>query len=216
MGQAPRRTSQAHTVMTSQSIRVRCPDSCVCWPDGDFNDIEQGILEAFTRMIHRQTWDTADLAYALRQVTPRRLAHLMAVPVLVDNFQGAASFMYAAVNCPDEALQWLQAQNLPLCPQVGTASSGWSRHDARAKPWQHPGRAPSQQTMSLVHDLTFGSALYSHIVLSAGAYPQCGCFETTSCRVVDRAAVASKAVAQWHRWQARRARRMCVCFIRVV
>jgi hypothetical protein len=201
----------------------------VCWPDGEFTSSEQATLECLASLLNttpedlgRGAW-VGCVVYFLRKfakaMTPRRLAHLLAVPLLsvgtALTFTGGVAALMAEFGISGDTVVAI-LQTLPLCPQVGKASSGWSRHGARAKPWQHPGRAPSQQTMSLVHDLTFGSALYSHIVLSAGAYPQCGCRDTASCRVVDRAAVASGSVAHWHRWRARRARRMCVCVFTVV
>jgi hypothetical protein len=220
-----------HTTGASMSLSlcspvVVCPRKCVCWPDGDFTDSEQGVLDTvydfMSDNMHKSSYLwviylTRFLSTHMAFMSRRCLAHLLSVPVRTDLVYGQ-TLVYCVVarvtkNSVGKAL-WEEATRLllqlPLCPNVGAVfKSGWQKHDSSMR-HRHPGRCQIwTSTLSLVHvihraDFSFRSQ-YARLVLTLGAYPMCGCI---ICKWSGEQ--VSPNVTQWRRWHARPAKQTWV------
>lgn len=205
---------------------VVCPRKCVCWPDGDFTETEQGVLHAvydfMSDNVHKSSYLwviylTRFLSTHMAVMSCRRLAHLLSVPVRNDLVYGQ-TLVYGVVMRVtkysvgkalwDEATRLLL--QLPLCPNVGAVfQSGWQKHDSSMR-HRHPGRCQVwSSTLSLVHAMHRGDlkSQYARLVLALGAYPMCGCI---ICNCEWTCEEVSPNVARWRRWHARPAKRTWV------
>jgi hypothetical protein len=215
---------------------ILCPSKCVCWPDGEFTNAEQQVLETMNEFnVTCMTETPRDwvesvthfLATCMEKMHHRRLAHLLSVPLRPFGWAHGRTLPFCFVvrivdkMCPistiAEAVHLFM--QLPLCPHVGSVLyMGWaSRKYSGAKSSRHPGRhceAPTRnyQCFSLVHRARgYRSTHFAWLVMALGAYPVCGC---TDCKVHwenDRDTPPGAAtVPQWHRWWARGAKRRWV------
>jgi hypothetical protein len=214
-------------LLSSQPLLVRCPASCACWPDGQFTLAEQGILDKLRHWANAV--DCTPVVEWLEQVLrmlqecadtlpPRRLAHLLAVPLMADTWgpkgTGVAfTYVVAAkgISAPcgtAEGPGLLSVVHLlavlPLCPFVGTMlADAWPNAGVAA----HPGRkhtydARPKTWFPLIHALRARTEFASIMALPS-MYPVCGC---PCCPKPDTASVS--AVSCWHRWWPRPGKRM--------
>lgn len=189
---------------------VVCSPRCVCWPDGEFTSLDQGILECLASLLNTTPEDLGRdplvecVVYFLRKfakaMTPRRLAHLMAVPLLsvgtALTFTGGVAALMAEFGISGDTVVAI-LQTLPLCPEIGSGDCSWGWR--KTMPRQcHPGRPPGG--LSLRH-LAARQPMWAVVVCKA--YPLCGC--QWKCAHLD-AAAPPHAVGQWRRWHARDAK----------
>ena len=197
-----------------KSVQVLCHPKCVCWPDGPFSTEDMDVLaqlqaRASTLWLRPTTAPfrelTAFLKTCSRMMTPRRLAHLLSVPLTTaeDGHKHCATFLYLVVfhsmrfwagDC--QALAGVLG-DLPLCPHVGvlTKATGWSPAMSLKQRRCHPGRLAlpaqshvSQSLYSIVHVTRDTYNGLTALLMHAGAYPVCVCGETMACAFRDERA----------------------------
>lgn len=210
-----------------------CPRKCVCWPDGDFTVSEQQVLDAVSDLVVTAMYQhvfpdlwvtlvTKFLVTWMAATNPRRLAHLLSVPVRLNDFEPMYGhgmtlpycFMGHVVDKPVADMGTVTAirlfLQLPLCPHVGSpGKAGWRKHEFGDR-HRHPGRcfqvgACTGRSFTLVHRVCRNYSRVDWLFTALGAYPMCGC---KYCKWSVGA--RSSAIHQWHRWWARPAERTWV------
>lgn len=200
----------------------------MCWPDGDFAEDEQRILEDVSDMIFassqcgRAIWETPCLTQFLTTcmstTSHRRLAHLLAVPVRPhDWWHGQTLLSCFVMDTRNKSLVGYECHavrlflQLPVCPNIGyVIGEGW-RKNVPSDRHRHPGRWP-HITRSLLHSTLRCKQRLDWAVTKLGSYPLC-CCGSKSCKDSLDDPDVSANVARWRRWHARPAKRSWVSML---
>lgn len=211
------------------SAMVQCRPTCACWPQGEFTQNEVAILGSMHALGSRDLWDRDDhsrlqqllrlLSIAEAIMTPRRLAHILSVPVHVNRWMCGATipFTFAMVVFSQNLEQNLSVgpivdilARVPLCPQIGTSNNhGWFPQMSV----RHPGRAvrAAWRHYSLVHIMHYARPVFNRLLSTPCMYPVCGCGPCSTIPGLD--VMDAAAVVQWRRWWPRRGRRQWLCHV---